>query len=224
MLPLEVRLARHIASTPVARPIRQARTAATRDRILAAAEAILAEGDGELTMECLAERAHVSVGALYKHFRGKDSLLPLVLERAHAQHARDTDLLLTDPKWKDVGLAGRIDGLLGAFASYQTAQRRLIRSLVLGYWQAPEQYSHESRAAELMGSIHAWLAECADEIRHPEPKLALALGLYTALQTLQSAILMERIPPSVGLERFTREQARMFKAYLGLPPAPAAAG
>src|SRR5690606_35636487 len=42
VLPLEVRLARHIASTPAARPIRQARTAATRDRILAAAEAILA--------------------------------------------------------------------------------------------------------------------------------------------------------------------------------------
>lgn len=70
-----------------------------------------------------------------------------------------------------------------------------------------------------MTLIHAWLAECADEIRHPEPRLALSLGLYTTLQTLQTAVLMERVPPQVGIPRFTAEMSRMFRAYLGIDAA-----
>lgn len=67
-----------------------------------------------------------------------------------------------------------------------------------------------------MTRVHAWLAECADEIRHPEPRLALSLALYTTLQTLQTAILMERVPLQVGIPRFTAEMSRMFRAYLGV--------
>jgi len=68
--------------------------------------------------------------------------------------------------------------------------------------------------------MHAWLGECAAEIRHPEPRLALSLGLFTTLQTLQTAIMLGRVPPALGLARFTEELARMFLAYLTATPAP----
>jgi AcrR family transcriptional regulator len=181
-------------------------------------EALLGAHDGtEITMERLAEHAHVSVGALYKRIHGKDSLLPLVLERVHDQQLARTRALLAQPQWPQVGLAGRIHALLEGFAENQQARQRLIRALVVGHWQSADRAPMEARSAELLGEIHAWLSECAAEIRHPQPRLALSLGLFATLQALQNAVLFERVPPALGLAGLVAEMARMFGAYLGLP-------
>ncbi|WP_386068036.1 TetR/AcrR family transcriptional regulator [Tahibacter sp. UC22_41] len=202
---------------PAALPARQPRSLQTRERILSATEALLTEGDAELiTIEQIAERAHVSVGAIYKRFEGKASLLPLVLERVQVQQFDRLEAHLAEPHWHGIGLAGRIDGLLALFARSQTQQRSLIRALVIGHWQSPDRSANDARASGTMTLIHAWLAECLGEIRHPTPGLALSLGLYTTLQTLQTAILMERVPAELGIPRFTAEMSRLFRAYLGL--------
>lgn len=183
-------------------------------------EALLADPQGgEVTMERLAEHAHVSIGAIYKRFQGKDSLLPLVLERVHEQQFDRLRALLARDGWPAVGLSGRIDALLLAFAESQQARQRLIRSLVVGHWQTEDRAPMEARGAELIAVMHGWLYECAGEIRHPDPRLALSLGLFTTLQTLQTAVLFDRVPPALGLQRFVDEVALMFKGYLGLVPA-----
>lgn len=199
------------------RPARQDRSLRTQERILAAMETLLADQDaGEVTMERLAERAHVSIGAIYKRFQGKDSLLPLVLERVHEQQFDRLREFLARPRWSEIGLAGRIHALLEVFAESQVARRRLIRSLVVGHWQSEDQAPMQARSAELIGVMHAWLAERGDEIRHPDPRLALSLGLFTTLQALQTAVLFDRVPPALGLPGFVGEMARMFQAYLGV--------
>jgi AcrR family transcriptional regulator len=204
---------------PATRPARQPRSLRTQERILAAMETLLDEpGGGEITMERLAEQAHVSVGAIYKRIHGKDSLLPLVLERVHEQQLARTRALLAQPQWPQVGLAGRLHALLEGFAESQQARRRLIRALVVGHWQSDDRAPMEARSAELLGELHAWLAERSHEIRHPQPALALSLGLFTTLQTLQNAVLFDRIPPALGQAGFVAELARMFCAYLGLEP------
>ena len=194
---------------------------ATQERILAATEALLAEGDPDLmTMEQVAERAHVSIGAIYKRFQGKSSLLPLVLDRVHQAKLARLHEFLGQERWRDAGLAERVRALLGVFAESQLARQRLIRALVVGHWQSTDPGPQEARAAEVMGAMHAWLSERTDEITHPDPRGALSLGLFTTLQTLQTAIMLGRVPPAVGLERFTGELARMFLAYLGVTHAP----
>lgn len=202
--------------TPVtARPARQDRSLRTQERILDAMEGLLAEPDaGEITMERLAERAHVSIGAIYKRFRGKESLLPLVLERVQEQQFQRLRELVARPGWSDVGLAERVHVLLEAFADSQERRRQLIRTLVVGHWQSPDRAPMEARSAELIGTMHAWLAECSAEIRHPDPRLALSLGLFTTLQALQTAVLFDRIPPALGTAAFVREMGRMFVGYL----------
>lgn len=198
-------------------PARQPRSLLTQERILAATQALLAEGPADaITMEQIAERAHVSIGAIYKRFQGKASLLPLVLERVQVQQFQRLKGFFAEPQWTTTGLGGRIAGLLEVFAQTQVQQRQLIRTLVIGHWQSPDRSANDAQAAELLGAMHAWLAERSVEIRHPEPVTALSLGLYTTLQTLQTAILMDRIPPGIGVERFTAEMVRMFQAYLGL--------
>jgi AcrR family transcriptional regulator len=204
---------------------RQPRSLLTQERILAAMESLLAEGDPDrITMEELAARAHVSVGAIYKRFRDKTALRPLVLERVQEQLFRRLQELLAQPRWADAGLGARIDGLLGEFARAQHARRQLLRALVVGHWQSEE--PAPARSAELLAAMHAWLAERAGEIDHPDPARALSLGLFATLQALQVAVLMDRVPPDLGLERFTAEMARLFRRYLGLPDAgdPAGAG
>ena len=165
---------------PAVTPARQPRSLLTQERILAATQALLAEDDAEaITMERIAERAHVSIGAIYKRFQGKTSLLPLVLERVQAQQFQRLKGFFAEPQWPGTDLAGRIDGLLGVFAEAQVQQRQLIRSLVIGHWQSPDRGANEAQAAELLRAMHAWLAERQSEIRHPEPLLALSLGLFT---------------------------------------------
>lgn len=208
-------------SDPLApRPTHQLRSVRTQERILAAAEALMAEGRGDrLAIEELAERAHVSVGAIYKRFQGKASLLPLVLERVQATQCARLRELTGRPSLRDAGLAQRIAALLDAFAHSQLEQRHLIRTLLAGHWQATTPSRGEAGAAEVMGLMRDWLDQCRSEIRHPDPALALSLGLFTTLQTLQNAILMERIPPSLGLAAFVAEISRLFQRYLGLPDA-----
>lgn len=197
------------------RPVRQDRSLRTQQRILVAMEALLADPEGgEITMERLADHAHVSIGAIYKRFQGKDSLLPLVLERVQDQQFERLREFLALPGWSDAGLAQRIHALLEVFAESQQARQRLIRALVVGHWQSEDRAP--ARSGELIATMHAWLSECAEEIRHPDPRLALSLGLFTTLQTLQTAVLFDRVPPALGLAGFVDEMARMFQAYLGV--------
>jgi AcrR family transcriptional regulator len=204
---------------PAVRPARQPRSLRTQERILAAMEALLADpAAGEITMERLAEQAHVSIGAIYKRFQGKDSLLPLVLERVHEQQFARLRGFLAEPHWPQVGLAARIHALLDAFAHSQLARQRLIRALLVGHWQSGDPVAMQARSAELLGTVHAWLSQCAAEIRHPDPRLALSIGLFTTLQALQNAVLFDRVPPALGLDAFVAEVARMFCRYLGVEP------
>jgi AcrR family transcriptional regulator len=205
---------RMTAAAPL--PARQTRSLRTQERILAATEALLAEQDIDaLTIEAIAERAHVSIGAFYKRFRGKSSLLPLLLDRVQTQQIERMLALLATPEAQAASLRQRIDLLLDRFAHAQRERRTLFRALVVGAMNdlATMEAQHP-RARELLLHVHGWLAECADEVRHPQPAIALRIGLFTALQTLQTAILFDRLPPDLPLPTFTGEIARMWCAYL----------
>ncbi len=77
-----------------AEPSLTRRGAATRERLLIAAEAELTERDGALEVASVAARADVSVGLLYRYFGSKAGLVAAVVEdfydRFHAE-AFDTD-------------------------------------------------------------------------------------------------------------------------------------
>lgn len=76
-----VRKRRESQGTPEAPETTQRRQTLTRERILAAALALLDEvGLDGLTMRRLAERLEVQAGALYRHVRDKDELLDLLAE------------------------------------------------------------------------------------------------------------------------------------------------
>lgn len=74
------------AETPEARGVKRSRPAALgdqRERILDAAEALVAErGADAVSIEAIVKRAGVSSVTFYEHFRGKEECLLAALERA----------------------------------------------------------------------------------------------------------------------------------------------
>lgn len=69
------------SAEPGFRPPQQARSRESLQKVLAAAEQVLAGGIEEFTVGAVAERAGLSVGAIYRRFAGKDQLLYAVKDQ-----------------------------------------------------------------------------------------------------------------------------------------------
>lgn len=193
----------------------QPRSLRTQERILAATETLLAGTDlDQLTLEQIAERAHVSIGAFYKQFRGKGSLLPRLLQRVQRQQLQKLHALFAQPQWQQARLAERVDWLVQAFAQAQLERQKLFRALVVGH--LGERDAPDAASIELMHTLREQLLARRDEIRHPSPEIAVGLGLYASLHSLQSALLFDRVPPQLGVDGLVRETARLLRRYLGV--------
>lgn len=71
---------------------------ATRDRLLDAAEVLLAEGGPRaLTLDAVAAAAEVSKGGLLYHFPSKDALVEGLLDRLRARGEEDAAAMRADP-------------------------------------------------------------------------------------------------------------------------------
>jgi AcrR family transcriptional regulator len=200
---------------------RQSRSLRTHQRLLEAAEALLGERDwDQVSVADIVERAHSSTGAFYKHFVGKTALLPLLLQRLDAATAASLSTLLDDPRHADSGLARRVEVLLESMAAAYLQRRRLIRAFVAARFGAQLKLGARETAVarERMQALQAWLLQARPEVTHPEPEIAVRAGLYLVLQSLQTALLFEELPPELPPGRLVKEAQRMLVAYLTAPP------
>jgi AcrR family transcriptional regulator len=194
----------------------------THERLLEAAEALLAERDwGEVSVVDIVDRAHSSVGAFYKHFPGKTELLPLLLRRLDTGAAASLAALFADPRWTNSALDERVGVLVDAMAEAYLKRRRLIRAFVAARFTTQLQLGPVEVAAARarMEALRDWLLRSRAEIRHPEPEVAVRAGLYLVLQSLQTALLFEELPAELPPARLVQEARRMLLAYLTAPPA-----
>src|SRR3954464_11093701 len=82
------------------KPPQQSRSQETLDRILDAAEQVLAEkAFGEHTLAEIMERAGVTVGAFYRRYPDKNALLRHLDERFFAEMALRGDELFDPARW-----------------------------------------------------------------------------------------------------------------------------
>ena len=92
------------------RPPRQARSQETLDRILDAAEALVAEkGFEDSPVSEIVQRAESSVGAFYARFHDKEGLLHALYERYYEEAVATTDATLAPDRWEgaEIGRADR---------------------------------------------------------------------------------------------------------------------
>lgn len=144
-------------------PRRDARAAATRARILAAAERLfLRDGYARTTMKAIATEAGVSEKTMYLAFASKATLLRHVIQVA-AQGDEAGIPLSQRPEWRAL-VAGPVDEVFTRFAELNTAlMTRTAAIIALGETAAetdPELAEHRDRAhAETRANLTTLAAE-----------------------------------------------------------------
>ncbi len=152
------------------RPPQQARSRESLQKVLAAAEHVLSTGGiEEFTVAAVAERAGLSVGAIYRRFTGKEQLLKAVQD--HLLEQLETGVA--------EALAAAPGGLRGAIGSFTHAMAHTFS----GYTRAfPELLNGQpadgaQRGSQALDTIQRALLESAEahlgEVARPGPREAL---------------------------------------------------
>src|SRR3954462_156104 len=106
------------------RPPQQSRSQETLDRILDAAEQVLAEkAFGEATLAEIMERAGGTVGAFYRRFPDKDALLHHLEERFFAELHRRADDVLDPARWSGAAAGEILSEFVGQAVEVYSSRR-----------------------------------------------------------------------------------------------------
>ena len=213
---------RFITANRTLRPPLQARSLATLERLLDAAEQLFAEQAYEETSVAqIVEQAHASVGVFYNRFADKRAIFRAVQER-FAARTEEMWIEAVEPKrWKGAGLAEAASGAVIAQATWMHANARLIHAFGM-HAITDEAMRDEGRwvSRMLVEHLQKLLLPRGAEILHPNPELAIEMGFRMVWATLQQAALYSldlSETDNAGLDTLARELARAFVAYLRAP-------
>jgi AcrR family transcriptional regulator len=207
------------------RPPRQARSQETLDRILDAAEHLVAEkGFADATVAEVVRRADSSVGAFYARFRDKDGLLYALYERYLEQAMATADVALDPARWAGATIAEVLRAVVPFLVSVYREREGLIRAFVLRNHLDPEFRARQERLSHHVndGLSRLLLARRA-EIGHPDPRRAAAFGLTFTVNTIENVVLFGEMRSSelaLSDDELARELVRAFLAYLGVAESP----
>ncbi len=212
----------------ISRPLRppiQARSRATLDRILTAAEELLEDRSfDELTIEQVLTRAKVSVGSFYARFPTKDAMLPALLER-YRDNLRGFLTEREKPRFILTTLEERIRELLTRRIKRHRKRRGLLRALAIEMRRHPEALSapdHEL-IREMNARLVQFLMSSRDEIRHPDPEHAIIRGMFYVAAIYKEKILFSDDPHSASTplsdDELVEELTQLYVSYLTRAPA-----
>lgn len=197
------------------RPPQQARSRAALRKVLASAEHVLiAEGLDNFTMAAVAERAGVSIGAVYRRFSGKEQLLDAVKDRMLTHLEEQLAEALREAAEQDITavIAAYTSTLAAGFATNSKAIPLLM--------QLTGSTSME-RGRQSLDTMERLFVDAAasrlDELRHPAPELVLGF----LARTIASACIHRTTMPSwcsdVSWESWQCEMTVMGIRYLTGP-------
>lgn len=177
-------------------PPRQQRSAQTLDRLLDAAESVIREeGIAELTVVKVVKRAQSSVGAFYRRFPDRDSLLFAIQERNHARARRLYDAQLEQLELGEASLEESLGKLFELRVRMVLKDAPLLHALVVQEALMP-MFQDEGRKfyAYCRSTMTHVLMSHRDEIAHPEPELAAEMVCRTWLGLMEQVILYGATP------------------------------
>jgi AcrR family transcriptional regulator len=205
------------------RPPRQARSQETLDRILDAAETLVAEkGFEDSPVAEIVQRAGSSVGAFYARFHDKEGLLHALYERFYDEAVATTDATLAPERWEGAGAAELIEAVVPFLVSIFRERRGLMRAFVVRNHTHPEFQARQQRLSHyVIARLSALLLERREQLSHPDPERAARFGLMLVDSALESMILFGEMRSSLltlSDEDLADELTRSTLAYLGTRP------
>lgn len=203
-------------------PPRQGRSQETLDRLLDAAEELLAtRGFDEITVPEIASRAKSSVGAFYARFKDKNGML-------HALHQRTCDEAyeamqrgLDPADWEGLGVAEVIRVFVASLVELHRERPGILLAVLDRARVDVEIRSrHEALRRFIARCLTDLLLARRDEIRHPDLGVACDFAIRQIYAVTRTEIYGlggffggDRLPE----ERVVNELTRSVLAYLGVP-------
>lgn len=213
---------REPSAEPGFRPPQQARSRESLQKVLAAAEHVLAErGVEEFTVGAVAERAGLSVGAIYRRFTGKDQLLYAVKDELLGQLEAGVGEALRSA---EPGLRTVVGAFTTALARTFATRDRIFPELLDG-----QRADGRDRGLRALAAIQQAFVEaahpCAEEVRRPEPALALRMAARTIIGSCVHRAASSRFwPDGLTWTAWAGETTELALAYLTGRAAPPEAG
>lgn len=202
------------------RPPQQTRSQETLDRILDAAEQVLAEkAFGDATLAEIMERAGVTVGAFYRRYPDKNALLRHLDERFFAELLARADALFDPARWPGVSARKIIEEFAVQAVEVYSARRGLLRSLFL---RARNDSVLQQSALEVnrhfIEKLRMLLLPRSAEMTHPDPERAIELGFMMMVGSLRELVVFGEVwpAPPAHTPELAAEIARMYCGYLGI--------
>jgi AcrR family transcriptional regulator len=166
-------------------PPKQARSQRTLERIVRTALEILnEEGPDAVTVQAVVARSGSSAGSFYARFAGKDELLAYLGERVGREATELLDDALASRDWSVLGLQEVVDGAVRLLEAAHRSRASYLSFMAKRTGSPADAY--DAFHADVLGGVERVLLEHRAEIRHPDPALAVRLGLRAVLGILDA--------------------------------------
>jgi AcrR family transcriptional regulator len=201
---------------------KQSRSEQTQERLLQAAETlILAKGLADASVPEIARRAHSSVGGFYARFPDKDALLRALEERFFAEMLERVEQVADAGRWADASIATIVAACAEELVTVFRERRNLIAAFLHRATRNPELLAEALRfRAATQERIATLLLPRSAELSHPEPRLAIHLGVQFAFALMLQLVVSGDVSAGgrvLGDRELQHEIVRNFLAYVGAP-------
>ena len=200
---------------------KQARSERSLYRLLDAAEALITEkGLAGLSIPEVVRHAGSSVGGFYARFRDKNELLRALEERFFLQVEERLDVIADERRWAGAPVGAVVQAAVEELVTVTEERRELIRAFLFRATQdvkiRDDAVRFRNRAAAKIAPL---LVGKSASFRHPDPALAIDLGVQFAFALMNQHVLLDATRAAgraLTREDLVREIAHMFIAYVGL--------
>jgi AcrR family transcriptional regulator len=208
---------------------KQARSERTLQRLLDAAEALIAEkGHQAVSIPEIARRARSSVGGFYARFRDKNELLRTLEERHFIELLERVERLADADRWANASTAQIIEAAVAELVTITRERRHMIAAFLVRAIEDPVIREGGLRfRRDVEERISALLHRRRDEMSHPDPALAIDFAIQTAFAIMQQHVLIEKTQVAgrqLSDAELQREITSMAVRYIGIAPSRTAAG
>jgi AcrR family transcriptional regulator len=201
---------------------KQSRSERTQERLLRAAEKLILEkGLADASVPEIARRARSSIGGFYARFPDKDALLRALEERFFAEMLERVAKLADAGRWADASIPAIARACADELVTVFRERRNLIAAFLHRATRDPELLAEALRfRAQTAERIAQLLLPRGGELRHPEPRLAIDLGVQFAFALMLQLVVVGDVRAGgrvLSDRELQREIERNFLAYLGAP-------
>lgn len=162
------------------------------------------------------------MGGFYARFRDKNELLRALEERHFIEISQRVEALADARRWRNASTAEIVEAAVTELVTITRERRHMIAAFLVRAIEDPViregGLQFRRRVEERIGAL---LLPRRGEMSHPNPALAIDLGIQTAFALMQQHVLIEETQAggrALSDAELRRELATMFLRYLGIAP------